>query len=149
MEPSLTVTALVETDLVGKSGIEMLDLQNIGQEFDQFEDPGGNSGVALPCPGVASPVFTRGMVRALAMQMLLDMQDTAAGWTDDIVEIRKIFDEQIVTAAGEMPETRISHWLAATGLIRGIYHFATQLFQQLQGGDAHLRIKLIDITGYE
>jgi hypothetical protein len=140
MEPALTMTALVKTNPIREAGVEMVDLQYIGKEFDEFEDLSGDT---------AGLVLTHGMARTPTVQMFLDMQDTTAGRGDDVFELRKIFDEEIVTAAGEMFETRIGHGLSATGLVRRIDHFATQLFQQLQGGDTHLGIKLIDITGYE
>jgi hypothetical protein len=46
-------------------------------------------------------------------------------------------------------ETRISHWLSATGLPQRIANFALQLLKQLQGGDGNLGIKLVYVTGYK
>jgi hypothetical protein len=129
METPLSVTALVKTHSEWEDRVEMLDLQDIGEEFDQLEDLFGNSGIPV--------------------QVLPDMQYAAAGWGDDIVEGPEIFDEQIIASAGEMLESRIGHGLPATGLVGRVDDFASQLFQQLQRSDTRLWIKLIDITGYE
>src|SRR5579872_7541236 len=83
------------------------------------------------------------------VQLLPDMQDTTARRRNDIIKCGKILYEQFIAAPGQMCKTRIRHGLPATGLGRRISDLTSSPFQQLQGGDTHLRIKLVYITGYE
>ena len=130
LEPALSMTALMQPDLMGERSIQRVDLEHICEEFYEF-------------------VYLPGDVTSGIMQMFFDMQHAASGRGNDIIECLKIFDEQVVAAFSEMFETGVGHWLATAGLVGRIDHLATEFFQQLEGGDANLRVELVDITGYK
>jgi hypothetical protein len=127
MEAPLAVTALMKADLIGEAGVEMIDVEDVCQEFDEFEDL----------------VMEAGML----MGVFLDVQDAGPGWRNDVVEFAEVFDEEIGTSAGEVFEPGVGHGLAAAGLIGRIDNFAAAFFQQLKSRYAYLWIKLVDITG--
>lgn len=83
------------------------------------------------------------------MQMFFNMKNTAARGRNDVIKTIKIVKEQIVAALGKVFKTGVSHGLTTTGLIGRIDNFTAKFFQQFQGGDAYLRIKLVYITGYK
>jgi hypothetical protein len=85
----------------------------------------------------------------ISMQMILNMQHTASRRGNNIIEFLKIFDKKVITTFGEMLKPRISHRLAAAGLIGRVNNFTSKLFQQLQRSDAYLRIKLVYVTRYK
>jgi hypothetical protein len=118
----------MQPDPIREGSLQTVDPQDIGEKFYELIDLLRDTGT---------------------VQMLFYMQHAAAGRRHDIIEFRKIFYEQVVTPCREVLETGIGHGLPATGLVRWIDYIAAKLFEQFQGGDAHLRIKLVDITGYE
>ena len=89
------MTTLVKTHLMRKYRVEMIDLQYIGKKFDQFEDLSGNSTVRVHPSPIASSMFPQDPSRIASSmpprgtgipQVFLDMQDTTAGRSDDVVE---------------------------------------------------------------
>lgn len=122
------MTALVQPDLIREGSLQPVDPQDIGEEFDKLIDLFRDIG---------------------AVQMFFYMQYTAAGRCHDIIEFRKIFYEQVIAPFCKVFKTGIGHGLPATGLVRGINDIAAKFFKQFQRGDAYLRIKLVNITGYE
>src|ERR1700712_2636009 len=125
-------------------GFEMIDLQNIGQKFYQlvyfFSDAycriGRNSrtpsriGCAPGVPvGVVPPMPARQLHLSRTVQMVLDMQDTAARRAYDIIELLEILYKEVIGAFGKMLETRICHRLTTAGLAGGIDHLASIFFQ--------------------
>src|SRR5450755_4004488 len=85
----------------------------------------------------------------LPVQMLLNMQRAAPRRANDVIEIPEVFYEQIVATLGQVFETRVGHGLSAAGLVGGITDRTSVFLQQLQGGDACLRIELVYITRYK
>src|ERR1700737_4589501 len=71
---------------------------------------------------------------------------TARG-SDDVIEPRKILDEQFFCCLCLLKTPAIRHRLAAASLVEGVDDIHFQLLQKLQGGDADFRIEKVDITG--
>src|SRR6185312_4848115 len=154
------MTALMQADLIGKGSFEFVDFEYIGEEFDQLEYLAGDV-----MPGIRSwkisefrqsanvcPIGRSRLRRLLArriMNMFLDVQHTTAGGSDNVIELLKIFDEEVVASFSEMFEAGVCHRLAAAGLFRRIDHLAAKLFKQLEGSDTDLWVELVDITGYK
>jgi hypothetical protein len=122
------MTALVKTNLIRKGGFETFDLEDIGEKLYELIDLFWDIG---------------------AVQMFFYMQCAAPGRCNDVVEFGKILYKQVVAASCKMLEAGIGHGLPATGLVRRVDHFAAKLFEQFQGSYAYLRIKLVNVTGYE
>jgi hypothetical protein len=78
VEAALTVAALMKTDLIGEAGFEVVDLEDVGEEFDEFE-----YFVVQSC---------------MLVRMLLDMEDAGAGGGDDIVKFIKVLYEKVCAA---------------------------------------------------
>ena len=133
LQSPLAMTALVNAHLMGKSRLQLLDLQYIGKEFRQFIDPLADTHCRI---GIAPG----------RMQMLFDMKDATAGGADDMIKFMKVFNEQLITSMGQVLETGIGHWLATTGLSCRIDYLAPKLLQELQGGNTNPGIELIYIT---
>jgi hypothetical protein len=83
------------------------------------------------------------------MQVLLNMQHTAPRRGNYIIELLKILDKKVITTLREMLKPRIGHRLTTAGLIRRVDDGAAKLFQQFQGSDPYLRIKLVYVTRYK
>jgi hypothetical protein len=138
-------------------GIYLLNIQYIRQELDQFIYSSADLRSRIPLRpwhrASASNIgraLARPLVRTVrSMQMLFDMQHTAARRSNNIIEGRKVFDEQVITPLRQMPETRISHRLSTAGLTRGIDDFTIEFFQQPKCRYTNLRIKLIYVTRYK
>jgi hypothetical protein len=65
----------------------------------------------------------------------------------DVIERRKVPDEQLLGGLGLLVTSAIRHWLGAAGLIKWIHDIYLKLLQKLQSGDADFRIEKVDITG--
>ena len=100
------MTALVQPYFIWKGGLERFDVEHVGQEFYQLIYLIGNG---------------------LIMDMVLYMQHAAAGRAYDVIEPGEILYEQVITTFRQVFETRVGHGLAATGLIRWIDDFTTEL----------------------
>jgi hypothetical protein len=109
MEASLAVTALMQTDLMREAGVEMADLQDIGEEFDEFEY-----------------FFVQACV---FMGMFLDMKDTGSGGGNDVIEFAKVVYEKGCAISRQVFETGVGHGLTAARLIGRINDLAAEFFQ--------------------
>ena len=63
-----------------------------------------------------------------------------------MIEPLKSLDEQIIASSREMGISRIRHGLATTGVSDRIVHHATEILEQLRGGNCYVWEKLIDMT---
>jgi hypothetical protein len=150
------MTALMQSHLMREAASSCSDLQYIRQELDQFIDLAADLSSCIPRQPWhrASLLVSAAPSRVLsseppAMQMLFDMQHATARRGNNIIEGRKIFDEQIIAPLRQVPEARISHRLPTTGLTRRIDYFTTEFFQQPKCRYTNLRIKLVYITRYK
>jgi hypothetical protein len=103
------MTALMQAHLVREAGFNILNFQDVREEFHELIDLFRNIGIP--------------------MQVFLDMQRTTARWTYDIVIGGKILYEQVIASLRKMFETGIRHRLSAAGLIGGVIHVAAIFFQ--------------------
>jgi hypothetical protein len=134
------MTALMHAYFMREFRVDLFDLQDVRQEFDQFEDP---------APDIFGGSFVRPIPMSARVQVFADMEDATAGGRDDMIEAIEIPDEQLIASAAKMRKSRIGHRLAAAGLGRGINDLAARPLQQSQGGHRYLRVELVDITRYE
>jgi hypothetical protein len=83
----------------------------------------------------------------IVIQVLLNMQGTAARGAHDIVEIFEIIDKKPVAACCQVLKPGICHGLAATRLRCWVMNRDLEFIEQFQGGNAYLGVKLIDVAG--
>jgi hypothetical protein len=103
------MAALVQAYLVRKAGLNIFNFQYVREELYELVDLFRNIGIPV--------------------QVVLDMQRTAARGTYYIVIDAKILYEQVIASLRKMFEAGISHRLSAAGLIGGVIHVATVFFQ--------------------
>ena len=80
------------------------------------------------------------MLFSSGMRAVISLSFTAHCWkktarTYDMIEPCKSLDEQIIASFREMGKSRMRHGLATTGVSDRIVHHATEILEQLQGGN--------------
>src|ERR1700675_3110476 len=64
----------------------------------------------------------------------------------DVVERRKVLDEQFFRCSGLLITSAIRHRLSAASLVEGVNDIHFQVLQKLQRGDPDFRIEKVDVT---
>src|SRR3981081_2023145 len=69
------------------------------------------------------------------------MKRATTRWSYDVVERRKVLDEQFFRCSRLLITSAIRHRLSAASLVEGVNDIHFQLLQQLQRGDPGFRIE--------
>src|SRR5258705_10140491 len=75
------------------------------------------------------------------------MMGATTGRRHDVVECRKVLDEQFLRCSGFLVTSAVRHRLSAASLIKGIDDIYFQLLKKLQSGDTDFWIEKVDIAG--
>jgi len=75
--------------------------------------------------------------------------DAASGGANDVVVLAEDLKEPFGQGACGSVASGVSHGLPAAGLLLGEIDVQTQAAQDSQCGESDLRIKLVDVAGYE
>ena len=126
------MTALMKSHPMGELPIQFFHLQYIRQKFCQFID--------------MIPYMEVSLIMQRFRHVFLDVEDATAGGTDDGIIGMEQADKMAANFHGFLFHAGIGQGLPAAGLVDRGLDIHTQFFQQQQGGNPGLRIKLVNIT---
>ena len=130
---SHTVAGVVQAHLVGERAERMVHLDHVVQELYYVHDlvGGGTFVLAFQQTGVVQ----------------LDKGRTTHGGGYDVVKLLELVFKLLCQRDGLLLKAGIGHRLSAARLVQRVGHVETQMLQQLVGGNTHLGIYHIYVTG--
>ena len=124
---------MVQAYFVRKAAFDFVDLQNVDEEFGQLER------LLLECLEAFAAV-------QVLFVMMSHHRRAASRRADDVFVLGEEIEKLLRQWASLFGQARVGHWLAATGLLGRHDDVATETLQQIDRGQADIRVELVDIA---